>query len=105
VPKRKVVNKVRCLKKHRSPQKHIYFLSAFSFDAKGAKEKAIGQKHSRLERERVAHARYSLFFPIFKSASSSAGRADLKIKKKTPKGEFRSLRRATKALPLETASL
>ena len=42
-------------------------LSAFSFDSKGAKEKAN--------------------------------------KKKTPKGEFRSLRRATKALPLETASL
>ncbi|MBP3315317.1 MAG: hypothetical protein J6M03_05790, partial [Clostridia bacterium] len=41
-------------------------LSAFSFDSKGAKEKAN--------------------------------------KKKTPKGEFRSLRRATKALPLETAN-
>jgi hypothetical protein len=61
VPKRKVVNKVRCLKKHRSPQKHIYFLSAFSFDSKGAKEKAN--------------------------------------KKKTPKGEFRSLRRATAVSP------
>ena len=79
-------------------------LSAFSFDAKGAKEKANGQKHSRLEHERMARAQYSLFFPIFASASSSTGRADVKIKKKTPKGEFRSLRRATKALPLETAN-
>ena len=43
--------------------------------------KEFGQKHSRLEHERVARAQYSLFFPIFKSASSSAGRADLKIKR------------------------
>ena len=56
-------------------------LSAFSFDAKGAKEKANGQKHSRLEHERMARAQYSLFFPIFASASSSTGRADVKIKK------------------------
>ena len=43
--------------------------------------KEFGQKHSRLERERVSPARYSLFFPIFASASSSTGRADVKIKR------------------------
>ena len=85
-------------------ERHTARLSAFSFDAKGAKEKANGQKHSRLEHERMARAQYSLFFPIFASASSSTGRADVKIKKKTPIRRFRSLRRATKALPLETAS-
>jgi len=36
----------------------------------------FGQKHSRLGRERVARFRYSLFFPISTSASSSAGRAE-----------------------------
>jgi hypothetical protein len=45
------------------------------------RRKEFGQKHSRLEHKRVARAQYSLFFPIFKSASSSAGRADLKIKR------------------------
>jgi hypothetical protein len=74
-------------------------LPAFLFDAKG-----LGQKHSRLGRERVARFRYSLFFPISTSASSSTGRAEAQIKRETPKEEFRSLRRATKALPFETAN-
>jgi hypothetical protein len=65
-------------------------LLAFLFDAKGAKRKAIGQKHSRLGRKRVARFRYSLFFSISTSASSSTGRAEAQItkekanKKKTP---------------------
>jgi hypothetical protein len=53
--------KLDVLKNIAHHKKHIYFLSAFSFDAKGAKEKAN--------------------------------------KKKTPKGEFRSLRRATAVSP------
>jgi hypothetical protein len=63
-------------------------LTTFLFGTKGAKRKVIGQKHSRLERERVAHARYSLFFPIFASASSSTGRADVKIKRENAEKEI-----------------
>ena len=53
-------------------------MSTFLFGTKG-----LGQKHSRLEHERVARAQDSLFFPIFASASSSTGRADVKIKRKS----------------------
>ena len=53
-------------------------MPTFLFGTKG-----LGQKHSRLEHERVARAQYSLFFPIFASASSSTGRADVKIKRKS----------------------
>ena len=53
-------------------------MSTFLFGTKG-----LGQKHSRLEHERVARGQYSLFFPIFASASSSTGRADVKIKRKS----------------------
>ena len=62
---------------------HLTLLTTFLFGTKGAKRKVIGQKHSRLEHERVARAQYSLFFPIFASASSSTGRADVKIKRKS----------------------
>ena len=39
-------------------------------------------------RERVAHARYSLFFPIFALASSSTGRANVKIKRENTEKEI-----------------
>ena len=67
----------------------LHLLTTFLFGTKGAKRKVIGQKHSRLERERVAHARYSLFFPIFASASSSTGRADVKIKRTSCGGWYK----------------
>ena len=51
----------------------IRVLTRFFFSHK------IGQKHSRLGRERVARFRYSLFFPISTSASSSTGRAEAQI--------------------------
>ena len=51
--------------------------------------KEFGQKHSRLERERAAPARHSLFFPIFASASSSTGRADVKIKRTSCGGWYK----------------
>ena len=61
----------------------INFLARFSLLRKRWKEKSyqkkFGQKHSRLGRERVSRFRYSLFFPISTSASSSAGRAEAQI--------------------------
>jgi hypothetical protein len=80
-------------------------LTTFLFGTKGAKRKVIGQKHSRLERERVARAQYSLFFPIFKSASSSAGRADLKIKRETPNKEISLVATSDQGSAHVTASL
>ena len=62
--------------------KNIKSLARFFFSHK------IGQKHSRLGRERVARFRYSLFFSISTSASSSTGRAGVEIKKKTPLRSF-----------------
>ena len=44
-------------------------------------EKKNSVKNIVVSSERVAPTRYSLFFPIFASASSSAGRADVKIKR------------------------
>ena len=79
-------------------------MPTFLFGTKG-----LGQKHSRLEHERVARAQYSLFFPVFASASSSTGRADVKIKRKSSQKrnaekEISLVATATKALPLETAN-
>ena len=69
-------------------------MPTFLFGTKG-----LGQKHSRLEHERVARAQYSLFFPIFASASSSTGRADVKIKRKSSQ-----MRNAEKEISLVATS-